>query len=176
MKSITSDTSRIERFIAANTGVISKKFGSVIEDDFDTNVGSEKELSLEQKLELAITKKISTHQNTIQISAICKNIGREIDLFEDERFREDEIAIIKLAEFERGRVIRLREGGFSFCDIAERFGRSVSTVQDCWEHWSWDGTASRRPGSMQPRGTTKREDRRIQCTTVVHLTTSAAEI
>ncbi|GFV26417.1 RNA-directed DNA polymerase from mobile element jockey [Trichonephila clavipes] len=48
------------------------------------NVDSEKELSLEQKLELAMTKKISTNQSTIQRSAISKTIQREIDLFEDE--------------------------------------------------------------------------------------------
>ncbi|GBN49766.1 hypothetical protein AVEN_36003-1 [Araneus ventricosus] len=33
-----------------------------------------------------------------------------------------------LAEFERGRVVGLREGGFSSRDIAERLGRNVSTV------------------------------------------------
>ncbi|GBM33015.1 hypothetical protein AVEN_263504-1 [Araneus ventricosus] len=53
----------------------------------------------------------------------------------------------QLTEFERGRVIGLREGGFSFRDIAERLGRNVSTVHDCWVRWSRDGTASRRPGS-----------------------------
>ncbi|GBN31908.1 hypothetical protein AVEN_236558-1 [Araneus ventricosus] len=47
-------------------------------------------------------------------------------------------------EFERGRVIGLREGGFSFRDIAERLGRNVSTVHDCWQQWSREGTASRR--------------------------------
>ncbi|GFV52941.1 uncharacterized protein TNCV_2876091 [Trichonephila clavipes] len=64
-----------------------KEFNTVIEDDYDTNVDSEKELSLEQTLELAITRKISTNQNTIQKLAISKIIRREIDLFEDERFR-----------------------------------------------------------------------------------------
>ncbi|GFV22321.1 hypothetical protein TNCV_3923811 [Trichonephila clavipes] len=37
----------------------SEEFGTVIKDDDGTNVDSEKELSLEQKLGLAITKKIS---------------------------------------------------------------------------------------------------------------------
>ncbi|GFX33962.1 transposable element Tcb1 transposase [Trichonephila clavipes] len=45
----------------------------------------------------------------------------------------------QLTEFERDRVIGLREGGFSFCDIAERLGWNVSTVFDCWEQWSIDG-------------------------------------
>ncbi|GBN61047.1 hypothetical protein AVEN_131411-1 [Araneus ventricosus] len=68
----------------------------------------------------------------------------------------------QLTEFERGRVVGLREGGFSFSDIAERLGRNVSTVHDCWQQWSREGTASRRPGSGRPRGTTEREDRRVR--------------
>ncbi|GFT23326.1 transposon Ty3-G Gag-Pol polyprotein [Trichonephila clavipes] len=65
--------------------LISKKF---IEDDDDTIVDTGKELSLEQKLELVITKQISANQNTIQKSATCKTIRREIDLFENKRSRE----------------------------------------------------------------------------------------
>ncbi|GFT18172.1 hypothetical protein TNCV_183331 [Trichonephila clavipes] len=54
---------------------LKEEYGTVTEDDDDdTNVDTEKELSLEQKLELAITKKISTNQNTIHISAISKTI------------------------------------------------------------------------------------------------------
>ncbi|GFW64128.1 HTH_Tnp_Tc3_2 domain-containing protein [Trichonephila clavipes] len=34
----------------------------------------------------------------------------------------------QLTEFERGRVIGLREGGFSYRDIAERISWNVSTV------------------------------------------------
>ncbi|GBL88194.1 Transposable element Tc1 transposase [Araneus ventricosus] len=80
----------------------------------------------------------------------------------------------QLTKFERGRVIGLREGGFSFRDIAERLGRNVSTVHDCWVRWSRYGTASRRPGSRRPRGTTEREDHRIRRTAVSHRTASAA--
>ncbi|GFV18475.1 hypothetical protein TNCV_4469111 [Trichonephila clavipes] len=65
----------------------SQEFGTVIEDIYDLNVDSEKELSLEQKLNLAKTKRSSTNQNTIQKSAISKTIRREIDLIEDETFR-----------------------------------------------------------------------------------------
>ncbi|GFU93654.1 hypothetical protein TNCV_3018421 [Trichonephila clavipes] len=43
---------------ASVMGEHGEQFGTVIEDADDTNVESEKELSLEQKLELAITKKI----------------------------------------------------------------------------------------------------------------------
>ncbi|PRD18057.1 UNVERIFIED_CONTAM: hypothetical protein NCL1_62141 [Trichonephila clavipes] len=64
-----------------------EEFGTFIEKDDDYNVDSETELSLEQKLDLVITKKISTNQCTIQKSDISKTFGREIDLFEDEEFR-----------------------------------------------------------------------------------------
>ncbi|GFY05395.1 death domain-associated protein 6 [Trichonephila clavipes] len=60
-----------------------EEFSTVIQDD-DTNINNEKELSLEQKLELAITKKISSNQYTVQKAAISKTIQREINLFEDE--------------------------------------------------------------------------------------------
>ncbi|GBN07781.1 Transposable element Tc1 transposase [Araneus ventricosus] len=82
----------------------------------------------------------------------------------------------QLTEFERGCVVGIREGGFSFRDITERLGRSVSTVHDCWQQWSREGTASRRPGSGRPRGIAEREDRRVRRMAVVHRTASAAEI
>ncbi|GFU24960.1 uncharacterized protein TNCV_340041 [Trichonephila clavipes] len=65
----------------------SEELGTVIEDDDDTNIDSEKEFSLEQKLELEMTKKISTNQNSIQKPAISKTIRQEIDLFDEEEFR-----------------------------------------------------------------------------------------
>ncbi|GFW40040.1 uncharacterized protein TNCV_5117231 [Trichonephila clavipes] len=46
----------------------------------------------------------------------------------------------------------------------KKLNRNVSIVQNCWEQWSRNGTASRRPGSRQPRGTTERENHRIRCT------------
>ncbi|GBO39027.1 hypothetical protein AVEN_62219-1, partial [Araneus ventricosus] len=81
-----------------------------------------------------------------------------------------------LTEFERGRVAGLREGGFSFRDIAEGFGRNVSTMHDCWQQWSREGTVSRRPGSGWTRGTTEREDRCVRRMAVAHRTAPAAEI
>ncbi|GBN15118.1 hypothetical protein AVEN_224731-1 [Araneus ventricosus] len=81
-----------------------------------------------------------------------------------------------LTEFERGRVVGLREGGFSFRDIAERLGRIAFTVHDCWQQWSREGIVSRRLGSGQPRGNTEREDRRVRRMAVAHRAASAAEI
>ncbi|GBM82198.1 hypothetical protein AVEN_179509-1 [Araneus ventricosus] len=53
----------------------------------------------------------------------------------------------QLIEFERGRVVGLREGGFFFRDIAKRLVMNVSIAYDCWQQWSKEGIASRRPGS-----------------------------
>ncbi|GFT29834.1 hypothetical protein TNCV_4892221 [Trichonephila clavipes] len=50
---------------------IKEEFGTVIEDDDDTNIDSEKE---ERKLELAIVKKISTIRSTVQKAAISNTI------------------------------------------------------------------------------------------------------
>ncbi|GFW31938.1 uncharacterized protein TNCV_5041071 [Trichonephila clavipes] len=77
---------------------------------------------------------------------------------------------------QRGRVIGLRKGGFSFHDMAERLDRNVSSVHHCWEQWSRDGTASRRSGSGRPCGSTYREDHRIHGTAVAHRTTSVVQI
>ncbi|GBO14950.1 hypothetical protein AVEN_84204-2-1, partial [Araneus ventricosus] len=57
-----------------------------------------------------------------------------------------------------------------------RFGRNVCTVHDCWQQWSKEGNASRRPGSGRPRGTTERKDRRVRHMALAHRTASAAEI
>ncbi|GBM39789.1 hypothetical protein AVEN_25007-1 [Araneus ventricosus] len=80
----------------------------------------------------------------------------------------------QLTEFERGRVVGLREGEFSFLDIAESLDSNVST--NCWQQWSREDTASRKPGSRRPCGTTEREDRRNRRMTVAHRTASVAEI
>ncbi|GBO43335.1 hypothetical protein AVEN_257290-1 [Araneus ventricosus] len=82
----------------------------------------------------------------------------------------------QLTEFERGRVVGLREGGFSFRDIAERLGRNVSTVHDCWQQWSREGNASRRPCFLAATWHYREGRPPCSCMAVAHLTTSAAEI
>ena len=68
---------------------------------------------------------------------------------------------VNLSEFDRGRIIRMREAGMSTRAVAERVGRNQSTVVRVWHHWTQDGTATRRPVTGRPRVTTEREDRRI---------------
>ncbi|GBM58368.1 hypothetical protein AVEN_185479-1 [Araneus ventricosus] len=82
----------------------------------------------------------------------------------------------QLTEFERGRVVGLREGGFSFRDIAERLDRNVPTVHDCWQQWSREGIASKRQGDGRPSGITAMEDRHVRRMVVAHRTACAAEI
>ncbi|GFV54573.1 uncharacterized protein TNCV_955541 [Trichonephila clavipes] len=52
----------------------------------------------------------------------------------------------QLTEFKRCHVKGLRENGFLYRHIAERLDRNISTVHDCWEQLSRDGTPSRIPG------------------------------
>ncbi|GFY20806.1 hypothetical protein TNCV_1120401 [Trichonephila clavipes] len=86
-------TSRLDRkdigleLASIITRLLRRILGTVIQDDYDTNVDSEKELSLPRKLELAIATKILTKQNIVEKSDISKTIRREFDLFEDDRFR-----------------------------------------------------------------------------------------
>ncbi|GBN15328.1 hypothetical protein AVEN_41166-1 [Araneus ventricosus] len=60
--------------------------------------------------------------------------------------------------------------------ISEILVRNVSTVHDCWQKWSREGTASRRSGFGRPRGTTEREDCCVRRMAMAHRTASAAKI
>ncbi|GFU56124.1 transposable element Tc1 transposase, partial [Trichonephila clavipes] len=82
----------------------------------------------------------------------------------------------QLTEYERGRVIGLREGGFSFRNISGILGWNVSSKHDCCEQRSSDGTASRRLRSERPCGTTVRKKRRFRRTALAHRNASAEEI
>ncbi|GFX59971.1 HTH_Tnp_Tc3_2 domain-containing protein [Trichonephila clavipes] len=62
------------------------------------------------------------------------------------------------------------------CWQVQRLGRNVSTVHDCYEQGSSNGSALRRPGFVGIRGTTERKDRCIRSKTVAHCTAPVAEI
>lgn len=68
----------------------------------------------------------------------------------------------QLNDFERGRIVGMKDAGMSFRAIANRIGRSVSTVVRCWSRWSEEGTHARRRGSGRTRTTTVAEDRRLR--------------
>lgn len=67
-----------------------------------------------------------------------------------------------LSQFERGRIIGLREAGFSLREIANRVDRNVATVLRCWSRWSEEGLHERRRGSGRPNTTTAREERHLR--------------
>lgn len=73
---------------------------------------------------------------------------------------------VQLSDFERGRVIGLREGGLSVRDIAQRIGRSVSTISRCWRRWTEGQEQRRRIRPGRPRNTTEREDRALRLAAV----------
>ena len=45
----------------------------------------------------------------------------------------------QLNDFERGRIIGMREAGLSIRDIAARVNRNVATVMRCRSRWSAEG-------------------------------------
>lgn len=69
---------------------------------------------------------------------------------------------VQLSDFERGRIIGMREAGLSLREIARRVNRNVSSVLRCWSKWSEEGVQHRRRGSGRPRRTTDREERRLR--------------
>ncbi|GFT74079.1 uncharacterized protein TNCV_3708011 [Trichonephila clavipes] len=46
----------------------------------------------------------------------------------------------QLTEFERGRIIGLREGGFSYNALGARVQRKSSTVMRVWKEWTDERT------------------------------------
>ncbi|XP_066254330.1 uncharacterized protein [Euwallacea similis] len=68
----------------------------------------------------------------------------------------------QLSEFERGRIVGLREAGLSFREIATRLNRSVNTIVRCCQGWFEEGQTGRRTGTGRPRRTTERQDRRLR--------------
>ncbi|GFV47637.1 HTH_38 domain-containing protein [Trichonephila clavipes] len=67
----------------------------------------------------------------------------------------------QLTDFDRGRIIGLREAGWSNRRIGRHLGRSDMVVARCWQQWITEGRVYRRGGSGRPRNTNDREDRAI---------------
>ncbi|GFW41086.1 transposable element Tc1 transposase [Trichonephila clavipes] len=68
----------------------------------------------------------------------------------------------QLTDFDRGRIIGLREAGWSNRRIGRHLGRSDMVVARCWQQWITEGRVYRRRGSGRPRNTNDREDRAIR--------------
>ncbi|GFT29139.1 transposable element Tcb2 transposase [Trichonephila clavipes] len=76
----------------------------------------------------------------------------------------------------RGRIIGLREAGWSNRRIGRHLGRSDMVVARCWQQWITEGRVYRRGGSGRPRNTNDREDRAIRRVATSAPTTSLASI
>ncbi|GFW40621.1 HTH_Tnp_Tc3_2 domain-containing protein [Trichonephila clavipes] len=67
----------------------------------------------------------------------------------------------QLLEFERGRIIGLKEGGWANWRITRHMGRSDAAIRRCWKKWVNNGRFQRHDGSGRPRVTVNLEDRLI---------------
>ncbi|GFW31267.1 transposable element Tc1 transposase [Trichonephila clavipes] len=81
----------------------------------------------------------------------------------------------QLTDFDRGRIISLREAGWSNRRIGHHLGRNM-VVARCWQQWITEGRMYRRGGSGRPRNTNDREDRAIRRVATSAPTTSLASI
>ena len=68
----------------------------------------------------------------------------------------------QLTQFERSRIVGLREAGLSFREIVDRVGRNVSTVLRCCRSWFQEGRVQRVRGSGRRRNTNARQDRYLR--------------
>ncbi|GFW00494.1 HTH_Tnp_Tc3_2 domain-containing protein [Trichonephila clavipes] len=82
----------------------------------------------------------------------------------------------QLTDFDRGRIIGLREVGWSNRRIGRHLGWSDMVVARCWQQWITEGRVYRRGGSGRPRNTNDREDRAIRRVATSAPTTSLASI
>lgn len=67
----------------------------------------------------------------------------------------------QLTEFVRGRIVGMREGGFSYRKIAARTQCNATTVMRVWKKWTEENQTRRKPGSGARNSTTARDDRHL---------------
>ena len=65
----------------------------------------------------------------------------------------------QVSAFERGRMVRLREAGLSYRDIAARTGNTAMAVMRGWNQWREEGRMQRRADTGPRNVTTARDDR-----------------
>ncbi|PRD27567.1 UNVERIFIED_CONTAM: hypothetical protein NCL1_35007 [Trichonephila clavipes] len=67
----------------------------------------------------------------------------------------------QLTEFERVKIVGLREGGFSYHVIGARVQWNSSTVMRVWKQWTDEHRATRKTGSARRKVTSARDDRHL---------------
>ena len=68
---------------------------------------------------------------------------------------------VQLQPFERGRILGLREAGWTYRRIATHVGHNASVVYHCFQQSSVEDSHTNKPGSGRPRNIDARQDRRI---------------
>lgn len=53
----------------------------------------------------------------------------------------------QLSELERGRIVGLHTGGFSYREITNSFNRNQSSIVHCYQAWIWQGQERRKRGT-----------------------------
>ncbi|GFV71733.1 transposable element Tc1 transposase [Trichonephila clavipes] len=78
--------------------------------------------------------------------------------------------------FERGKIISLREGGFSYRAIGACVQRDSSTVMRIWKQWIDEYQTTRKTGSGRRKVTSARDDRHLLRMTVNDRTGSSRKL
>lgn len=71
-----------------------------------------------------------------------------------------------LTEFQKGRIIGLRNEGVSYRAIGREIGCNAATVLRWWRRWNEERNCRRRNGSGRPRVSTPREDQRLRVSAI----------
>ncbi|GFX64377.1 transposable element Tc1 transposase [Trichonephila clavipes] len=67
----------------------------------------------------------------------------------------------QLTQFERGKIISLREGGFSYRAIGTHVQRDSSTVMRVWKQWTYEHRTTRKTSNGRQKVTSVRDDRHL---------------
>ncbi|GFW78016.1 transposable element Tc1 transposase [Trichonephila clavipes] len=90
--------------------------------------------------------------------------------------RRNKEKLQQITEFKRGRIIDLREGGFSYRAIGARVQRNSSTVMRVWKHWTNEPRTVRKTGSERRKVTSARDDRHLLRLAVNDRTASSRQL
>ncbi|GFY36548.1 transposable element Tcb2 transposase [Trichonephila clavipes] len=67
----------------------------------------------------------------------------------------------QISEFERGKIVGLREAGLSYRAVAARVQRNISTIMRVSKQWTDEGRTARKSGSGPRNVTSAPDDRRL---------------
>ncbi|GFV84918.1 transposable element Tc1 transposase [Trichonephila clavipes] len=71
------------------------------------------------------------------------------------------LKFVQISEFERGRIVGLREAGLSYRAVAARVQRNSSTIMRVSKQWTDEGRTAEKSASGPQNVTSAREDRRL---------------